>query len=162
MNDQKPLSVSRIGYGLAVIGGIAALPFGLVVSPLVLLLIAKFISADSKPVGLRWIVWAALGIPLVPILWLFNSALLVSIKTSRMSIGEYRELKRNADSIVRIRAQGCSIEMAIANLKPDHVFGSANCSASGGFFESNEPRLRVQAQVRVSPEGEVELVRKAE
>jgi len=60
----RPLSHTKRGKLLAVIGGLAGGPLGVIVSPLVLMLI----NANKKE-GNRFFIWFAVGVPICAGLW---------------------------------------------------------------------------------------------
>ncbi len=72
----KPLSHSKRGKLLAVIGGLAGGPLGVIASPLVLM----FINAIKKD-GNSFLIWFLVGIPISAGLWFTQAFVIVTIGT---------------------------------------------------------------------------------
>jgi hypothetical protein len=160
--EEKALSERPIGYVIAALCGVAGGPVGIGISPLVLLLASKIINKDADPKGLRWIIWAAIGIPMVPIL-LLSTNMLVALFTP-VVLGSSSSAKRlSADALVTAVAKECAVKVITESLEPmqlpDDVTGK--CHGGGGSFTSQVDGLRTQAKATTAADGVVTLVQKA-
>lgn len=97
-NHQRPLSETKRGIMLSVIGGVPCGPAGLIVSPLVLLFLRKW-----KKTGNRFLIWSLIGIPAFASLWFVQVMTIVFLFGMEPPKHDYRsngmnEWKKVADS----------------------------------------------------------------
>lgn len=171
MVASKPLSEKPLGYAIASLCGILGGPVGIPISPLVLLGVSQAIKADSKPAGLRWMVWAAIGMPAAPVLMIVSSFIFAAFLPSFLS-DERKSDRAAAESIVKSAATACSSAITEGyNLDMTEYYmpvelsshATGSCASDGGTFTSvasKFPALRKQAVATVSPSGVVTLTQK--
>ena len=160
MQSTKPLSASPLGYGLAAFAGVLAFPLGIVVSPLALYLVNKAIAADVKPNGLRWLVWALLGVPAVIVLNLgtaFVIGLASAIPQPSLEAKKQSVRQGMAKLAVTLAAKECSVNLVTGSPEkfqlPEDVAGK--CTSEGGEFVSTFADLPRQVSASVDKEGRV-------
>lgn len=64
---RKPLSETKVGYALAVLGGTLGLPIGWIASPLVLFMLNKKLKSDKEKPPNKFMIWALIGIVGAPL-----------------------------------------------------------------------------------------------
>lgn len=98
--SQRPLSRTKRGVFIALLGGVLAGPLGIIVSPLVL-----FLVSHIKKDGNRFLVWAIIGLPASIVLWaaqvtvlmIIGMAMMEADALGRNGMKEWRQLTNAKD-----------------------------------------------------------------
>ncbi len=130
----KPLSETKTGYALAVLGGTLGLPIGWIASPLVLFILNKKLKSDNKKPLNKFLIWALIGIVGAP-LCLFSFAYLVDdsdVKQPVAAIDSVSTPKSKGQQLINDRLS----ELDKMRMDPDFLFyGLAKGGPYSGWID---------------------------
>ena len=163
MENEKALSEKPLGYVIAALCGVLGGPLGIAASPLALFAITQSVKKDAEPKGLRWILWGAIGIPVVPILIVVTNLSIVAMAPVVFNESD-KANRMAADSVVASAARQCAALIITEDLEsfmPSELV-TGSCEITGGKFTSKVEGLRKQAIAVTDQNGLISLPQKAE
>ena len=146
--SKKALSEKPIGYVLAILGGIAGGPIGVIASPLNLFLMTKVLKNTSDKRANRFRAWALSGIVVAPLCW-FPLALYGN------KLNKEELAKCNEGSIEVCRELGSSYHDQITNAEFNKILKKEKESARIAKETELTRRIEEKESARIAKETEL-------